>query len=160
MDIGSLQAAATSNEKQISAQTGPLAASRLVHWAQGANPHMYVHPGYVKLVGQKKVTHIVTPALDNIPDGKIATVEVEVTASAYYSESSGSFCTTNAVVAVQTSDLNELTDEEINTNTLDLETNIQNITLLEESAWHTYKVTLADVVKGDRIAFGADASVV
>ena len=160
LDIGSLQAAATSNEKQISAQSGPLAASRLVHWAQGANPHMYVHPGYIKLVGQKKVTHIVTPALDNIPDGKIATVEVEVTASAYYSESSSSFCTTNAVVAVQTSDLNELTAEETNTNTLDLETNIQNITLLEESAWHTYKVTLADVVKGDRIAFGADASVV
>ena len=163
LDVDSFQAATTSNEKQIAPQQNAVDASRLAHWAQGANPHMYVHPGYIKLVGQKKVTHIVTPALNNIPAGKLATIEVEVTASAYYSASSNSYATTNAVVAVQTDALKELTeytDAENNaTNTLDLSTNIQNITLPEESAWHTYKVTLSNVVKGNRIAFGADASV-
>ncbi len=163
LDVDSFQAATTSNEKQIAPQQNAVDASRLAHWAQGANPHMYVHPGYIKLVGQKKVTHIVTPALDNIPAGKLATIEVEVTASAYYSASSNSYATTNAVVAVQTDALKELTeytDADNNaTNTLDLSTNIQNITLPEESAWHTYKVTLSNVVKGNRIAFGADASV-
>ena len=163
LDVDSFQAATTSNEKQIAPQQNAVDASRLAHWAQGANPHMYVHPGYIKLVGQSKVTHIVTPALDNIPAGKLATVEVEVTASAYYSASSNSYATTNAVVAVQTDALKELTeytDADNNaTNTLDLTSNIQNITLPEETAWHTYKVTLSNVVKGNRIAFGADASV-
>ena len=144
----------TNSEKVLGAQTAALGASRLAHWAQGENNNLYIHPGYIKLVGSKKVTHIVTPALDNIPAGKIATVEVEVTASPYFSESSASFCTTNAIVAVQTGSLNEMVDE-TKTNTLDLTSNIQSITLDAASAWKTFKVTLSNVVKGDRLAFGA-----
>ena len=155
--IGSFQAAATSNEKQLSSQTNALASSRLMHWAQGANKNMYIHPGYIKLVGSSKVTHLVTPALNNIPEGSVATVEVEITASAYYSESSGSFCTDKAVVAVQTGEIGELLADA--TNTLDLESNIASITLRKETAWNTYKVTLKGVSKGDRLAFGADKSV-
>ena len=158
-EVASFQAAATSNEKQISAQTTAVAASRLAHWAQGANPHMYVHPGYIKLVGQSKVTHLVTPALDNIPDGMLATLEVKVTASAYYSESSSSFATTSAIVAVQPAgSYNELVDDP-NTNTLDLTTNVAPITLKEESAWNEYTVTLSGVGKGARLAFGAASDV-
>jgi len=158
LDILSFQAAATSNEKQLSSQMGPLASSRLMHWAQGANKNIYIHPGYLKLVGSKKVTHIVTPALTNIPDGKIATLEVEVTASAYFSESSGKFCTTKAIVAVQPAgEYGELVVDE--TNTLDLSSNIAPITLSEETAWNTYKVTISGVSKGDRLAFGADKSI-
>ena len=144
----------TNSEKVLSSQGTAVAASRLAHWAQGANANLYIHPGYIKLVGSKKVTHIVTPALENIPAGKLATVEVEVTASPYFSESSASFCTTNAIVAVQTGALNELVDE-TKTNTLDLTSNKQDIILDEASAWKTYKVTLSNVVKGDRLAFGA-----
>ena len=144
----------TNSEKVLGAQATALGASRLAHWAQGEKNNLYIHPGYIKLVGSKNVTHIVTPALNNIPDGKLATIEVEVTASPYFSESSGSFCTTNAIVAVQTGSLNELTDE-TKTNTLDLTTNKQDITLVAASAWKTYKVTLSNVVKGNRIAFGA-----
>ena len=144
----------TNTEKVLGGQTNALGTSRLAHWAQGANNNLYIHPGYIKLVGSKKVTHIVTPALDNIPDGKLAILEIEVTASAYFSESSNSFCTTNAIVAVQTDDLNELTDA-TNTNTLDLSSNTQGITLDAASAWKTYTATLSGVVKGDRIAFGA-----
>ena len=158
-EVKTYQAAATSNEKVLSSQTTALAASRLAHWAQGANANLYIHPGYIKLVGSKKVTHIVTPALDNIPDGKVATVEVELTASAYYSESSSSFATTHAIVAVQPAgNYNEFV-EDTNTNTLDLTSNIEEITLLEQSAWNTYKVTLSGVAKGSRIAFGARSGV-
>ena len=158
-EVTSFQQIKTSNEKVLSAQTDALAASRLAHWAQGANANLYIHPGYIKLVGSKKVTHIVTPALDNIPDGKLATLEVEVTASAYYSESDGKFTTTSAIVAVQPAGTyNELGDDP-NTNTLDLSTNIQPITLDEATAWKTYKVTLTGVGKGARLAFGAASSV-
>ena len=151
--VDSYQAAATSSEKQLSNQTSALSHSRLQHWAIGANRNLYIHPGYLKLVGSSKVTHIVTPALDNIPEGMVATLEVELNASAYYSESSSSFCTKNAVVAVQTAACTDIIADE--TNTLDLKTNVAAITLEEESAWNTYTVTLNGVVKGNRLAFGA-----
>ncbi|MBO4340132.1 MAG: hypothetical protein J5835_01715, partial [Bacteroidales bacterium] len=155
----SYQAAATSSEKRISAQSEAVAASRLAHWGQGANPHMYVHPGYIKLVGEKKVTHLVTPALDNIPEGKLATLEVEVTACPYYSESSAAYATMDAIVAVQPAGSYQELGDDPNTNTLDLTTNIQPITLDAATAWKTYTVTLTGVVKGDRLAFGAAAEV-
>lgn len=157
IDVDSYQAAATSNEKVLSTQTGCLAVSRLAHWAQGANANLYIHPGYVKLVGSSKVTHIVTPALTNIPEGKLATVEVELTASAYYSASTEAFATDKAVVAVQSGDLGEIVANA--TNTLDLESNIASVTLRKEVAWNKYKVTLNGVATGDRLAFGADKAI-
>ncbi|MCQ2154347.1 MAG: hypothetical protein MJY55_00835 [Bacteroidales bacterium] len=157
LDVDSYQAAATSSEKQLSVQTNPLLSSRLAHWAQGANRNMYIHPGYIKLVGSSKVTHLVTPALNNIPEGCVANLEVEVTASAYYSESSGSFATTSAIVAVQTEECGELAANA--TNALDLTSNKAAITLKEESAWNTYKVTLKGVAHGNRLIFGAASDV-
>lgn len=158
-EVLSYQAAATSNEKVLSSQADAIANSRLAHWAQGAKANLYIHPGYLKLVGSNNVTHLVTPALTNIPDGKVATLEVEVTASRYYSASSDSYATENAVVAVQAPDsYNELVDD-TKTNTLDLTTNVQAITLPAETAWNTFKVTLTGVAKGSRIAFGAASDV-
>ncbi len=155
VDVDRYHAAETVGEKQLSSQTGPLAFSRLAHWAQGANPHMYIHPGYIKLVGSKKVTHLVTPALDNIPEGKIATLEVEVTVCRYYSESSDSWATDKAIIAVQPAgDYTDLVSGGTN-KSLDLSSNIANITLPAETAWNTFTVTLNGVVKGDRLAFGA-----
>lgn len=157
-EAASYQAAATSNEKMLSKQSTAIAASRLAHWAQGANANMYIHPGYIKLVGSKKVTHLVTPALSNIPAGKLAVLSVELTASAYYSESSASYATTSAIVAVQPSGAyNELVDD--GTNTLDLTSNVSPITLSEETAWNTYQVVINGVSKGDRLAFGADSEI-
>lgn len=156
-EVDSYQAAATSNEKALGSQTSALAFSRLAHWAQGANNNLYIHPGYVKLVGSSKVTHIVTPKLNNIPDGMVATVEVEVTASRYYSASSDAYATDKAIVAVQSGDLNELVAG--GTNTLDLASNVANITLPAETAWNTFKVTLNGVAHGDRLAFGAQKDI-
>ena len=149
----------TNSEKVLSSQGTALTSSRLAHWAQGANANLYIHPGYIKLVGSSKVTHLVTPALDNIPDGKLATLEVEVTACPYFSESSAAYATMNAIVAVQPAGTyNELTGE-TKTNTLDLSTNIQPITLDAVTAWKSYKVTLTGVGKGARLAFGASSEV-
>ncbi|MBR0298145.1 MAG: hypothetical protein IJR01_04175 [Bacteroidales bacterium] len=156
-EVASYQAAATSNEKTLGSQTTALALSRLAHWAQGAKNNLYIHPGYIKLVGSSNVTHLVTPALNGIPDGMVATVEVEVTASRYYSASSDSYATDKAIVAVQTGDLNELVAG--GTNTLDLSSNIANITLPAETAWNTFKVTLNGVSHGDRLAFGAQKDI-
>ena len=149
----------TNIEKVLSGQGAALEFSRLAHWAQGANPNLYIHPGYIKIVGSKKVTHIVTPALESIPEGMVATLDVEITASAYFSESSDAYATTSAIVAVQPAgEYNELVDES-KTNTLDLTSNIQPITLDEATAWKTYKVTLTGVGKGARLAFGAASDV-
>ena len=158
VEVGSWQAAATANEKQLSSQTNALVYSRLMNWAQGANKNMYIHPGYLKLVGSKNVTHLVTPALNNIPDGLTATLKVEVTASRYYSESNGTFATDKAIVAVQTgNEIGELIADA--TNKLDLSSNIASFSLKDEVAWNTYTVTVSNVVKGNRLAFGADKSV-
>ena len=158
VEVGSYQAAATSSEKQLSSQTNALAGSRLQHWAQGANRNMYIHPGYIKLVGSNKVTHLVTPAMNNIPEGMVATLEVEVTASRYYSASSDSYATDKALVSVEPAgDYSELLANGVNE--LDLESNVANITLPAQTAWKTFKVTLNGVSKGDRLAFGAAKSV-
>lgn len=148
----------TNSEKLLSNQGDALASSRLAHWAQGAKANLYIHPGYIKLSASKAITHLVTPALDNIPDGKLATLEVEVTACPYFSESGNAYDTFDAVVAVQPAgSYNELTDE-TKTNTLNLTTNIQPVTLAAETAWKSYKVTLNGVGKGARLAFGAASS--
>jgi hypothetical protein len=88
-----------------------------------------------------------------------ATLEVEVTASRYFSESNGTFATDKAIVAVQTNTGIVELIESVPTNTLDLESNIASITLAEEVAWNTYKVTLSNVFKGNRLAFGAAKNV-
>ena len=156
--VDAFKAVSTSNEKILGSHNTAAANSRLEHWAQGAKNTLYIHPGYVKLVGSKNPTHIVTPALDNIPDGKVASLEVEVTASRYYSASSDSYETDKAIVAVQPfGTYNELGTG--GTNSLDLESNVANITLPAERTWNTFKVTLHGVCKGDRLAFGADKTI-
>ena len=159
-EVGSFLPIDTNSEKTLGSQTTALTSSRLAHWAQGANNNLYIHPGYIKLVGSKKVTHLVTPALDNIPEGKLATLEVEVTACPYYSETSAAYATMNAIVAVQPAgSYKELGDDPNTNDALDLSTNIQPVTLDAVTAWKTYKVTLTGVGKGARLAFGAAAEV-
>lgn len=153
----SFHAVETLGEKALGSQSAALASSRLAGWAQGANNTVYIHPGYLKLSGNNKPTHIVTPPLDNIPEGKKATVEVAITASAYYSASSGSFCTDQAVVAVQNGEVTNMIGN--NTNALDLTNNIEKIVLEKQTAWKTYTVVLYGLRKGDRLAIGAQSSV-
>jgi hypothetical protein len=153
-DVAEFRAVGTSSEKVLSSQTDAINASRLASWAQGANKNLYIHPGYIKLVGSGKVTHLVTPELNNIPDGKFAELEVTVTANRYYSESSGSYTTDKAVIAVQPAgSYDELAANE--TNSLDLTSNFAPITLLTDPNWNSYTVTVRGVSKGDRLAFGA-----
>ena len=153
-DVAEFRAVGTSSEKVLSSQADAINASRLASWAQGANKNLYIHPGYIKLVGSGKVTHLVTPELNNIPDGKFAELEVTVTANRYYSESSGSYTTDKAVIAVQPAgSYDELAAN--GTNSLDLTSNFAPITLLTDPNWNSYTVTVRGVSKGDRLAFGA-----
>ena len=152
-DYKKWQRAKSESEIQLNDVKTAISKSRLAHWAQGANTTNTVHPGYVKLVASSKITHIVTPSLINIPEGKVATLEVTMTTSPHYSASESKFETDKAVLAVQTAGLNELT-ESTNTNTLDLTTNAVDVTLSLVQDWTTQVVTIDNVPHGARLAFG------
>ena len=157
--VGKWQRAKSESEKQLNDVKTAVAASRLAHWAQGANTTNAVHPGYVKLVASSKITHLVTPSLTNIPEGKSATLEVTLTTSPHYSASESKFETDKAILAVQPSTLKELT-EDTNTNTLDFSTNAVGVTLALTQDWTTQTITLDNVPSGARIAFGPASDIV
>lgn len=152
-DYKKWQRAKSESEIQLNDVKTAIGKSRLAHWAQGANTTNAVHPGYVKLVASSKITHIVTPSLINIPEGKVATLEVTMTTSPHYSASESKFETEKAVLAVQAGGLNELA-ESTNTNTLDLTTNAVDVTLSLVQDWTTQVVTIDNVPHGARLAFG------
>jgi len=94
--------------------------------------------------------HLVTPSLDNIPEGKTAKVKVTLHAAGFANGY-------QAVLAVQHDKSFNLVGSNTQTNKskLDLTTNAQTITFnggitqLDE-----FTVELSGLVKGDRIAFG------
>ena len=65
---------------------------RLYNWGFFGNSSVYSYAGYLRVgIGESTSspsarTHIVSPALSGIPEGKIATVDVTVTSSRYNSE--------------------------------------------------------------------------
>ena len=60
---------------------------RLYNWGFFGNSSVYAYAGYLRVGSSSSGarTHIVSPALSGIPEGKTATVDVTVTASAYNS---------------------------------------------------------------------------
>ena len=129
---------------------------RFAHWAQGQYARIYIGPGYLFLSTTSYGTHIITPELTSIPEGKTAKLKVTIHAS-------GKVSGGEAVFAVQhNKTFNEISSNtQTNKNKLDLSSNIQTITFnggitnLEE-----FEVTIEGVVKGDRIAFGPTSETV
>lgn len=148
--------AATMTEQLLSKGAYNATSARLRDWAIGANDRVYMHPGFLKLgyATNKQTAHVVTPALDNIPEGKSATLKVTVTACAWAANYIG-------LVAVQHGNaILPMSNASGQTNTLDLTTNVQ--TFAPEAyteGWKNYEMTLTGVVKGDRIAVGSNATV-
>lgn len=126
------------------------AGLRIAKWAQGQYARIYVGPGYLFLSTASYGTHIVTPELTSIPEGKTAKLKVTVHASGYTSGGPAVFAVQHGKSFYEISHNNQT-----NKNTLDLTSNIQTITYeggitnLQE-----FEVTLDGVVSGDRIAFG------
>ena len=62
---------------------------RLFNWGFFGNSAVYSYAGYLRVGSSSSGarTHIVSPALSGIPDGKLATIDVTVTSSAYNSGS-------------------------------------------------------------------------
>ena len=95
-------------------------------------------------------THIITPQLTSIPEGKTAKLKVTVHASGKVSGGEAMFAVQHGKTFYEISSNNQT-----NKKTLDLSTNTQTITFnggitnLEE-----FVVTIDGVVSGDRIAFG------
>jgi len=126
------------------------AGIRFAKWAQGQYARIYVGPGYMFLSTTSYGTHILTPELDNIPEGKTAKLKVTLHAA-------GKLSGGEAAIAVQhgTSFSEISSGTQTNKNKVDLATNVQTITFsggitnLEE-----FEVEIDGVVSGDRIAFG------
>ncbi len=142
-----------SPERIITAQSSAKKASglRLGKWAQGYTARLYVGPGYVFLGTTKYVTHLITPPLNNIPEGASAKLTVTVHAAGYKGGN-------EAILAVQSSgtSFNAIgSNTQTNKNKLDLTTNFQTFTYTGGiTTLGEFTVTLDGVKKGDRIAFG------
>ena len=123
---------------------------RFAKWAQGQYARIYVGPGYMFLGTTNYGTHILTPELDNIPEGKTAKLKVTLHAA-------GKLSGGEAALAVQhgTSFSEISSGTQTNKNKVDLAANMKTITFnggitnLEQ-----FEVEIDGVVNGDRIAFG------
>ena len=142
-----------SPERIITSQETARKASglRLGKWAQGFSARLYVGPGYVFLSTYGYGTHLITPKLDNIPEGKKAKLEVTIHAAGYQSGY-------KAVLAVQKSSVSFSamnSGTKTNKDKLDLTTNAETITYTGGlTTLGEFTVTLEGVEHGDRIAFG------
>ena len=126
------------------------ASFRLAKWAQGQYARIYIGPGYLFLSTKSYGTHIITPQLNGIPEGKKATVKVTIHAAGMGNGNKAAFAVQHDI------SFNNLSSStQTNKNKLDLASNVQTITFgggitqLDE-----FSVTLSGLVKGDRIAFG------
>lgn len=130
---------------------------RLGNWANGQYARMYLGPGFVYLSTYSYANHLITPALNNIPEGMSATLQVTVHAAGYASGA-------KAVLAVQpaSTSFNLIkSGTETNKNKLKLEDNCQTITYTGGlTTLGEFTVTLENVQKGDRIAFGPPSETV
>ena len=141
-----------SPERIITAQSAKKASGlRLGKWAQGYTARLYVGPGYVFLGTTKYVTHLISPPLNNIPEGSSAKLMVTVHAAGYKGGN-------EALLAVQSAStsFNAIgSNTQTNKNKLDLTTNAQSFTFTGGiTTLGEFTVTLDGVHKGDRIAFG------
>jgi len=123
---------------------------RLANWAQGQYARIYIGPGYLFISTTSYGTHLITPKLDNIPEGKTATVKVTLHAAGMKEGN-------EAVLAVQhgISFYEMSSNNQTNKNKLKLEDNAKTITFNGGiTTLSEFEVTLENVVSGDRIAFG------
>ena len=131
---------------------------RLGKWANGRRARMYIGPGYVFVGTYSYATHLISPGLSNIPEGKTAKIEVTVHAAGYSSGSKG-------ILAIQSSSKSFYPisgSKETNTSVLDFDTNVKELNYTGGfSTLGEFTVTFEGVTKGDRIAFGppGDSSV-
>ena len=126
---------------------------RLAHWAQGYYARTYIGPGYLFLSTKSYGTHIITPELNNIPEGQTAKLKITFHAAG---KSAGG----KAVMAVQhgKSFYEISSNNQTNKDKVDLVTNVQSITFTNGiTTLGEFEVTLEGVVHGDRIAFGPEA---
>ena len=126
-------------------------ASRLGKWAQGYNARMYVGPGYLFLGTYSYGTHLITPQLNNIPEGSTAKIQVTVHAAGFKKDYRAALAVQKSNVVFWALNSNATTNKD----KLNLDDNVQyitytgGVTTLEE-----FTVTLEGVEHGDRIAFG------
>ena len=126
---------------------------RIAKWAQGYYNRLYVGPGYVFLSTKSYGTHLITPALNSIPEGMTAKLKITFHAA-------GKVAGSKAIMAVQhgTTFYEISSGTQTNKNKVNLSSNVQSITFTDGiTTLGEFEVTLEGVVQGDRIAFGPEA---
>ena len=127
---------------------------RFAKWAQGQYARIYIGPGYMFLSTTSYGTHILTPELVNIPEGKTAKVKVTFHASGKVSGGKAALAVQHGTSFYEISSNNQ-TNKASQGHPVNLTTNVETITFdggltnLQE-----FEVTLDGLVNGDRIAFG------
>lgn len=127
---------------------------RLAKWAQGQYARIYVGPGYLFLSTKSYGTHIITPELESIPEGKTAKVKVTFHAAGKSSGGKAALAVQHGTSFYEISSNNQ-TNKASQGHPVNLTTNVETITFdggltnLQE-----FEVTLDGLVNGDRIAFG------
>lgn len=113
------------------------------------NANFYVQQGHIKLGTGSDQSYLVTPQLSAIPEGKLATVKISVTAASYVDDADN---VKRALVAAQDGDINA---NHLFTITGGALTNKAEFDLASNNtAWNTYDVTLNNVRNTNRIIIG------
>lgn len=123
---------------------------RFAKWAQGQYARIYIGPGYMFLSTSSYGTHVITPQLNNIPDGQ--TAKLKVTFHAAGKASGGA-----AAIAVQHGiSFSEISSgTQTNKSKVDLTSNVKTVTFSGGiTNLQAFEVEIDGVVSGDRIAFG------
>jgi len=127
---------------------------RLAKWAQGQYARIYIGPGYLFLSTKSYGTHILTPQLNSIPEGKTAKLMVTVHAAGKSSGGEAVFAVQHGTTFYEMSSGTQ-TNKAKDGRPVDLSTNIETVTFNGGlTSLEKFEVTLDGVVTGDRIAFG------
>ena len=127
---------------------------RLAKWAQGQYARIYIGPGYMFLSTKSYGTHIITPELESIPEGKTAKVKVKFHAAGKSSGGKAALAVQHGTSFYEISSSNQ-TNKASQGHPVNLTTNVETITFDGGlTNLQAFEVTLDGLVNGDRIAFG------
>ena len=123
--------------------------SRLQDWGCYKNTAfgVYAHGGHLKIGTGSNTASLVTPRLTAIPQGKSATLEVEVTMARHKDHTDPLKMAVSSINA-------EFDDDKSIANTVNFKKTSETIELTNKNVWQKYTFTISDVDANDRLVIG------
>ncbi len=128
------------------------------YWSSAGGASLYFHQGHIKLGTISGQSYLVSPMLAAIPEGKAATIKVQVTAAAYAASTDH----TNVVAGIVSVETGGSLNADhlysgLTSNPFD---NSKTFSMAgTNTVWTTYTVTLSDVSSSSRLMIGAASNV-